>query len=308
MVEMNAGRRQLPPGMLELVLPAVRTRESRFNVAICDQLGPSFRSNQNVLTGTTIPKELANLFFHFSSARRSEGGREPIATMAPDKQDRESCPPQVIRYQWRHVAQGSNAWKGIRFTPIDRNDFYQMLPAMDVVVRTTSREPYANVIVTIDPSSAHVLRRLPTELPPKLLEILSQAGHSHAVAIVPRRAFRRADINEGAAVFQVEETTLQMAKAISTVWLPDCHEQKRDGAAKKPLAIYPGKGELDPYQLSDTLTGIWRERRRCQGINFSGFRRELKDFRTLVVIVAQDDGTGASYLMKNGISGANGGF
>jgi L-fucose mutarotase/ribose pyranase (RbsD/FucU family) len=298
-------RRQLPAGLLPMLLEAARAGVTEFTVAICDQLAPSQASNDHVLHHASIPTAVRALCHHCPPAQVAA----PVITMAPDLADRAQHPPARIAGQWREVIDESAAcWRGTPSAAIDRNAFYARLPTAQAVIHTLSEEPYANLLLTLDPSRSAALLGIPRELCAALVQALSLAGHSNCVAIVP---LSNAALAHGhaprALALRYSCSARRLATLVSGMWLPDTHVQHK----AMPLKVALGVCTQRPDALEAccaSLSGLWREPEHRQHLSVAAWHAEISDPRLIAAIVCEDEGEPAAFLLKNGVSGADGGF
>jgi L-fucose mutarotase/ribose pyranase (RbsD/FucU family) len=297
-------RRQLPAGMLPLLLEAARRGESEFTIAICDQLAPTRASNATVLHHASIPACIRAVCYHCPPITSAP----PVVTMAPDRADCGVHHPDVIGSQWRAVIDESwPTWTGVPLSPLDRNEFYDLLPKATVVVHTLSDEPYANVFLKVAPAHSASLLSIPREICPRLANELSLAGHSNAVAIVPSTMEHVLEgCSERALRLRYPHSTEKLASIISTLWLPDTHVQHPGKPLQTPLGILTSTRATESTACSP-LSVEWQHPRRIQALTLGSWGQEVSDTRLVAAIVAEAPGD-TCYLMKNSISGHDGGF
>jgi L-fucose mutarotase/ribose pyranase (RbsD/FucU family) len=197
----------------------------------------------------------------------------------------------------------------VNFDAIDRNEFYQRLPEATAVVHTLSDEPYANLLLTVNPSASESLRKIPDVVCIELAEVLSRAGHSQAVVIVPSSHRHLFELAPRALKLTYSCSPSQIAQAISHLWLPDTHVQNPKLPLQRPLGILC-EDTLSAEKGIAALEGRWSDQSLMQILNLNAFTTELTDRRVVVCIEAEghDSTPGVCYIMKNWISGHNGGF
>lgn len=299
-------RRQLPQGLLAILLSEARVGNRELSIALCDQLAPAHRSNTNLFFYSSIPAAIDAICYHCPPAPINS----PVLTMEPDVADHGQHPPLTIFNQWRkQVDESWPWWKGAEFTATSRNSFYGLLPTVDAVVQTLSTEPYANLILRIDPSRSCSLKDIPAEICPTLADHLSRAGHSNSVVIVPTSCAYLVPLQSLASRLEYECTTTELAAAIAKLWQPDTHIQHPDKPLQKSLGIYCSKeftGEMSDLPFD----GDWSNSGFRQHLSEVDFSSETADSRVVTIVIAKDDNIrpGACYIMKNWISGFDGGF
>jgi L-fucose mutarotase/ribose pyranase (RbsD/FucU family) len=301
-------RRQLPESLLPMLLEAHRAGHEFFDIAICDQLAPSRKSNANVLFFSSIPDCIRAVTFHCPPVTSGT----PVVTMAPDVADRHEHSPDKIRNQWRATIEESwPTWSEVPFTSLDRNEFYQRLPTVNVVVRTLSTEPYANVILRVNPRASTSLASIPDMICPQLAEEISLAGHSHALVVGPEDlAPYLSSVPESAARFSYHlHRTPDVLSIITDVWLPDTHEQHPDLPLQTPLGSFSPQHEPTLDELVLPLGQGWLQAHFLTQLDENQWRREISDRRVVALITtAAHPNDKTAYVVKNWISGHNGGY
>ena len=275
-------------------------------IAVCDQLAPAFGSNDASFSHASIPDFVRSLAFHCPPANVSS----PVVTMAPDVADHHEHSREKILKQWRHTVDSSwPTWNGVQFDAIDRNDFYRRLLEASAVVHTLSDEPYANLLLTVNPASSESLRKIPGVVCLDLAEVLSRAGHSQAVVIAPSSHRHLFDVAPRALKLRYSCPPSHIARAVSHLWLPDTHAQNPKLPLQKPLGILC-EDTLSAHDGIAALEGRWSDPSLMQALSLDEFNKELADPRVVVCIEAtvRDSIPGVCYIMKNWLSGHNGGF
>ena len=306
-------RRQIPAALIESLVKANREGVTDLPVAVLDQLAPAVelvhRKQRNAqsleaMHMPTIPDAIRSLCYIAPPA--SIGS--PVVTMAPDKADRGTFPPETILNQWRECIDTSckgnmwHNWLGVKFGSIARVDGYRLAAMSPLIIKTWSTEPYANVWLHLNPAESEILNNLPKAAPPRLISYLSHAGHGNGVAIVPASF---ADLfNCSAETVRANGTVSDVASAIAQLWNPDAYIKHPEDALQKGFGIH----HTSPHAANlPELPNGWGSESNQQILTEGQMQAALRHDLVGLIVIAEGGGDSV-LLMTNAISGHDGGF
>jgi L-fucose mutarotase/ribose pyranase (RbsD/FucU family) len=306
-------RRQLPAPLIEALVEAHRSGVTSFTVAVLDQLAPELElcrrgARNNDAVGTMYMPTIADAIRSLCYIAPPADVRDPVLTMAPDEADHATFPPATIRDQWRECVEKAcnggrwHSWRGVNFGAVYRVDGYQLAAQSPFVIRTASREPYANVWLTVNPAASGVLKHLPAAAPAKLIAYLSRAGHGNGVAIIPAQF--ESQYTTGAEIVRATGSVDDVAAAVATLWHPDTYVKHPEDALQRGFGVHAPSSAL--LSLPELPNG-WGDERVRQIVDQATMQAALSNDLVGLSVIA--DGGGEKVLvMTNGISGHDGGF
>jgi hypothetical protein len=238
--------------------------------------------------------------------------------MLPDECDREEHKLRVIRSQ--HIPSLRNCLPNrTRLTnrAVSRTDFYQIagnpgirrqlkIPENISVVTVKTRETaaYANLGLLVAPAKSSLLQSLPRCLPKELIGLMSELGHQSSIVVMNKAEYAKLPkpIESTKEVFKIRgENTEEVVKAILMLWEPDPAKYvvAKGSAPNASVAVEKG----DSSGLLGRLTEDYPD---CAGffskVNLPRYLRN--DLCKAVVVVKK----GPTVIIRNGVSGATGGF
>jgi hypothetical protein len=306
-------RRQIPAPLIEALVDANRRGVPDLPVAALDQLAPAVelvhRKQRNAqsleaMHMPTIPDAIRSLCYIAPPASIEN----PVVTMAPDKADRGTFPPETILNQWRECIDTScngnmwHNWLGVNFGSIERVDGYRLAAMSPLIIKTWSTEPYANVWLHLNPAASEILNNLPKAAPPRLISYLSHAGHGNGVAIVPASF---ADLfNCSAETVRANGTVSDIASAIAQLWNPDTYTKHPEDALQKGFGIHHTSSHA--ANLPELPNG-WGSESNQQILTEGQMQAALRHDLVGLIVIAEGGGDSV-LLMTNAISGHDGGF
>jgi hypothetical protein len=307
-------RCDVPRPLLEAMIEAARSSKD-FLVIFADNLAPLWAGKyawemENVATGIRATLGLVPM----SNLRAYPN----VFTMLPDKCDREEHKPSVIRSQ--HIPSLRNCLPN-RTRPtiraVSRTDFYQIagnpgirrqlkIPENISVVTVKTRETaaYANLGLLVAPAQSSLLQSLPRCLPKELIGLMSELGHQSSIVVMNEAEYAKLPkrIESTKEVFKIRGGyTEEVVKAILMLWEPDPAKYVVAEGSAPNASVAVEKGDS-----SGLLGRLTEEYPDCAGFFSKGdLPRYLRNDLCKAVVVVKK---GPTVIIRNGVSGATGGF
>lgn len=305
-------RAQIAPALLEALIVAARNGISSYKILLNDQLAP----NRVVPTSSQVCIDAPGSDIrHWTLCLTalcppSNASQFAAETMSPDMRDRNEHPPQKIGQQWMGLLTSQPGWEGVRSEAIDRREMYTRFPRYHARIRTSSTEPYGNLVLALNPSRSHALTSLPGIFDPQVFSSMSALGHSDRVIVMNERStllpsVRDHFVRQGLPVVEVNAPVRYIIPALSELWVPDIHDQQEGSPVQKPF-VYTENGHDKEFQLKRA----WSDGSLWQRLELSQFGTAAQEDEAGLLLIGKYESTfdAPDCLFVNGVSGARFGF